>query len=271
MLVAVVSLLAVAVGCSGDGREITVPVGDGITPSTAPPTTGGSGTGEPGTLESSPTDEPPGAGESPGPGSDVVLVAVAADDLRVRASPQLSAPVVETLSPAQELSGAVVSVVTQQLGDDWLEVLLPSAPAGHTGWIRRDDVLLSRHRFRIEVSRSQHSLTVHAGEVVALTAPVAIGTADVPPAGTPLFIKDLVEPPDPGGPYRSYAYGLAGWSNDLDDFRAGSGVVAIHGAGDPSTLGRDVPTGSIAVDSAIISRMVGTIGLPLGTPVAIIE
>jgi hypothetical protein len=48
-------------------------------------------------------------------------------------------------------------------------------------------------------------------------------------------------------------------------------VVAIHGAGDPSTLGRDVPAGSIAVDPNFMSRMVETYGLPLGTPVDVVE
>jgi hypothetical protein len=212
------------------------------------------------------------AGGNPSDADDrVVLVAASAGDLRVWSSPQDGARLIETLSPTRQTSGQVVCVVAQELGD-WLEVALPTAPTGRTGWVERDDVELSRHSFRIEVSRSEHTLTLHAGEVETLTAPVAFGTADGPPAGKTLFIKDLVEPPAvPGGPYVRYAYGLAGAANDLAAFQAGSGVVAIHGAADPSTLGRDVPTGSIAVDPGIMTRMVEGIGLPLGTPVEVVE
>lgn len=202
---------------------------------------------------------------------DVVLVAASAEDLQVWASPRGGGPAIETLVPAQQTSGNVVCVVVRERGDDWLEVALPTAPAGHTGWIKRADVTLSRHTFRIEVSRSDHTLTLYAGDVDALSARVAIGTADSPRAGMTLFIKDLVEPPNPDGPYARYAYGLSGSANDLAAFRAGSGVVAIHGVTDPSMLGRDVLVGSIAVDPDVMTRMVERYGLPLGTPVEIVE
>jgi lipoprotein-anchoring transpeptidase ErfK/SrfK len=152
----------------------------------------------------------------------------------------------------------------------WVEVQLPSGPTERTGWVARDDVTLSRHRFRIEVSLSDRTLTLYTGEVVAITAPVAVGP-DAPPAGEQLFIKDLVQPPDPTGPYGTYAYGLSGSDNKRDKFMAGSGVVALHGTGDPSTLGGDASYGSIAVGSDIVARLADTIGLPLGTPVTIVE
>lgn len=218
-----------------------------------------------------PSSNEPVAGGNPSDADDVVLVATSTGDLQVWSSPQDEAQLVETLSPARETSGQVVGVVTQELGE-WLEVALPTAPAGRTGWVERADVQVSRHSFRIEVSRSEHTLTVHAGEVETLTAPVAFGTVDGPPTGETLFIKDLVEPPAvPGGPYVRYAYGLAGAANDLAAFQAGSGVVAIHGTADPSTLGRDVPAGSIGVAPGTMTRMVEGIGLPLGTPVEVVE
>ncbi len=48
-------------------------------------------------------------------------------------------------------------------------------------------------------------------------------------------------------------------------------MVAVHGTGDPSGLGRDVRYGSIAVGGDIVTRLVDTIGLPLGTPVDVVE
>ena len=153
---------------------------------------------------------------------DAVLVAASTEDLQVWESPNDDEPAVETLRADGQISGEAVSVVVGQRGRDWLEVELPTAPAGHTGWIKRADVTLSRHRFRIEVSLSGHTLTLHTGETEALSARVAIGTADRPEPGTTLFIKDLVKPPNTAGPYARYAYGLSGSANDLAAFQAGS-------------------------------------------------
>jgi len=240
---AVVALLVVVLGCSADEPEIAVP----------------------------PSDDRPRSNEADDGADDAVLVAASSEDLQVWGSPDDDVPAVETLRVDRQISGEVVSVVVGERGRDWLEVELPTAPVGHTGWIKRADVTLSRHRFRIEVSLSDHTLTLHTGQAEALSARVAIGTADTPEPGTTLFIKDLVKPPNPSGPYSRYAYGLSGTANDVAAFRAGRGVVAIHGVADPSTLGRDVPTGSIAVAPDVMTRMVETYGLPLGTPVDVVE
>ncbi len=245
-------LLVTAMACSSDEPDIAAP-------GSSDATTGSQGDAP--STDAQPVPTPPGA---------VYLVAAADEALGVKASPQGSAPTVKTLAPDEQISGNVVCLVSQELGDDWLEVYLPTAPGGQTGWVKRADVALSRHRFRAEVSRSKHRLVVYAGEIEALSAPAAIG-ADAPQAGEQLFITDLVRPPDPAGPYGSYAYGLAGSSNDEARFRAGSGVVAIHGTNDPAALGKDVPTGSIAVGADILNRLVTTIGLPLGTPVDVVE
>ncbi len=244
-------LLVTGMGCSSDDPDIAAPDSSDATRSQ----------GDTLPTDARPVPTQPGA---------VFLVASADEALDVKASPQGSAPTVKTLAPDEQISGNVVCLVSQELGDDWLEVYLPTAPAGQTGWVERADVSLSRHRFRAEVSRSKHRLTVYGGEVEALSAPAAIG-ADAPEAGQQLFITDLIKPPDPAGPYGSYAYGLAGSSNDQARFRSGSGVVAIHGTNDPTTLGKDVPSGSIAVGADILTRLVSTIGLPLGTPVDIID
>jgi hypothetical protein len=240
-----VALLAAVLGCSAGEPETAVPPSD----------------------DNHSSNDPAGGAED---ADDVVLVGASTEELRVWGSPDDGDRPVETVSAAQQTSGQVICVVVRERDDEWLEVALPTPPAGHSGWVKRADVTLSRHRFRIEVSRSKHTLTLHIG-ASTVSAPVAIGTSDGPQAGATLFIKDLVRPPNPSGPYARYAYGLSGYANDLAAFQAGRGVVAIHGAGDPSTLGRDVPAGSIAVDPNFMSRMVETYGLPLGTPVDIVE
>ena len=155
--------------------------------------------------------------------------------LVVRDAASASAQELVTLTAAEAVSGRIVCLVIQQVGD-WVEVDLPTGPAGRTGWVARDDVALSRHRFRIEVARGARTLTLFTGSVVALSTPVALGP-DAPAAGERRFITELVQPPDPAGVYGAYAYGLSGASNDVAAYASGQGVVAIHGVVDGTTLG----------------------------------
>lgn len=208
---------------------------------------------------------PPGGQEPGGP----VYVAEALDPrLVVRDDHTDSAEPLVTLAADEQVSGKVVCLVLGQVGD-WLEVRLPGdAPEG-TGWVARSDVAVTRHDFRIEVARRDHTLRLYSGRTVALTAPVALGP-DAPPAGRELFVTELVHPPRPDGPYRAYAYGLSGSANDLAAFTAGTGVVAVHGVADPAGLGTDVPRGSVGVAPDVVTRMADVLGLPLGTPVTVV-
>lgn len=191
------------------------------------------------------------------------------DSIGVWSSPSEADSPDRTIRAADEASSQIVMLVKQELGDDWIEVYLPTAPTGSTGWVKRSDLTLSRHRFHIEVALGAHTLTVYAGDVPAIETPVAVGP-DAPEGVSGLFIKNLIEAPDPSGPYGRYAYGLSGSSNRIEDFEAGDGVVAIHGTADASTLGSDAPSGSLAVGDDELERLVSSIGLPLGTPVTIV-
>lgn len=240
-------LLVVSAACGGDSSpELSLP---------AAPATRSDGT----TNEDEASD--PLEGETH-------YVAQALDDtLVVRTAAQEGAAELARLEAAEEVSGKVVCLVVQQVGE-WVEVRLPSTTE-RTGWVHRDDVALSRHRFSIEVSRSDHRLTLRTGEIVVLEAPVALGP-DAPPEGERLFTTALVKPPTPGGPYVAYAYSLSGAENDAQAYRDGQGVVAIHGAADPGNLGGEAPGGAIGVAPDVVTRMADAIGLPLGTPVDVV-
>ena len=43
--------------------------------------------------------------------------------------------------------------------------------------------------------------------------------------------------PIPNGAYGPYAYGLSGFSNVLDEFNGGDGVIGIHGTNEPEAIG----------------------------------
>lgn len=155
--------------------------------------------------------------------------------------------------------------------DDWLQVALPIRPNGSTGWLKAADVSLSTTDYSIEVRLTDHLLRLHdAGEVV-MEVPVGVGRAEVPTPGGVYFIKELLQPPTPGGVYGAYAYGLSGYSPVLESFAGGDGVIGIHGTNEPELVGTDVSHGCIRMLDADITRMVTEFGLPLGTPVQIIE
>ena len=204
------------------------------------------------------------------PDDDTSLVGLArGDSIGVWTTPNDDEGADRTLRASEEPNSQIVMLVKQELGPTWLEVYLPTAPPGSTGWVQRRDVTLSRHRFRIEVARSAHTLTVYAGEVSALETPVAVGP-DAPQPAAGLYIKSLLEPADADGPYDRYAYGLSGSSSRTESFESGSGLVAIHGTEDESALGQDVARGSLAIGAEELNRLVSSIGLPLGTPVEIV-
>lgn len=173
-----------------------------------------------------------------------------------------------TLSSTDEGSELLTFLVVDRRDDGWLEVLLPTAPMGSTGFVHTDDVFLSRHRFRIEVSLSKNEMIVYAGPLEALRTPVALGP-DTPPAGTATFVKEL-RAPEFMNLYGSPVYGLAGAANKAEDFKAGKGVVAIHPV-DVATLGKPAPAGSIGVDPAVLARLTSGMTLPLGTPVDVVD
>jgi hypothetical protein len=263
--------LAVSAGCSAADPEIATPV----TPRNGD---------DAGSRAASTSADPDTTGATPGAtGADGVatlagaaehtrLVAVAkADTLAIWASPSESTAPERSLTAGDEASGEIVLLVKQQLGPTWIEAYLPTAPSGSTGWVRRDEVELTQHDFRIEVSRTAHMLTVYDGDEARLRTPVGIGAVDAPEPTNGLFVKDLIETPEPAGPYGRYAYGLSGSSNRAEQFSAGTGVVAIHGAVDPAGLGRDLPSGSLAVAAEALETMVTDLGVPLGTPVLVVD
>ena len=148
-----------------------------------------------------------------------------------------------------------------------LEVFLPIRPNGSTGWIERADVELRTTEYRLRIDLSEHRLTVEYSDQILIETPVGLGRAATPTPGGVYFVVELLQAPDPTGPYGPYAYGLSGYSEQLKDFAGGTGVVGIHGTNEPATLGMDVSHGCIRVSNEVITRLASVI--PLGTPVVI--
>ena len=161
-----------------------------------------------------------------------------------------------------------VLLVTGRSGG-WLKALLPVRPNGASGWIRASSVRLLRNDYAVRVERRAHRLTVTRNGQVVTRLRAGVGSARTP---TPLGLFYVTETLRIAGPARDYygpfALGLSGFSNVLFHFKGGAGQIAIHGTGDPSTVGRNVSSGCIHVSNKDV-RVLAEL-LPLGTPVTII-
>lgn len=232
------------------------------TTTTAAPTAGSGG-------DAGPVPPPPGPApaEDPLPMRPPYVVAMSSAPVAVHDSPDEGSSA-RLLDPATEVAGQLVFLVKHD-GADWLEVFLPIRPNGSTGWLRAGDVELYEHDYRIELFLSQRRLVLFEGSSVVLDEPIGVGAEQTPTPGGTYYLKELLRPPDPGGFYGPYAYGLSGFSNVLTDFAGGEGVIGLHGTNDPSSVGRNVSNGCIRLRNATITRLVEDIGLPLGTPVLV--
>ncbi len=245
-----VGLAALLAGCGG-GPEIVV------TPTATPQETASA---EP---EPEPTLDP-----------WISLIATAeSDSVDVFADPaDATAERTVTAAEAVSLPGRIpMTFLVIEQREDWLHVYLPIRPNGASGWIRADAVTLATTDFRVEVRLSEHRLLLHRAQEVVLDVPVGIGRAEVPTPGGTYYIKELLQPPEPGGVYGAYAYGLSGYSPVLESFAGGQGVIGIHGTNEPELVGTDVSHGCIRMVDADVTRLVEEFGLPLGTPVEIVE
>jgi lipoprotein-anchoring transpeptidase ErfK/SrfK len=204
-------------------------------------------------------------------GTPGTVVARARGDVVVaRSRPTDAAPVLVELANPTASGGALVFLVLTppgQVSTGWLEVMLPVRPNGTAGWIRTSDVDLSLDPFRIEIDVSERRLDLYERNVLTRSTKIAVGAGATPTPHGEFYLAELLQPPDPNGVYGPYAFGLSGFSETLNRFAGGDGVVGIHGTNDPSSLGNEVSHGCIRVHNDVIVDLAATV--PLGTPVSI--
>lgn len=215
------------------------------------------------------TSEPTSPGSDGAPAGRGTIVAHASSPTVVaRQWPSANATPVDDFANPTDRGGPLVFRGIGEPVDGWLEVLLPVRPNGTTGWIDLDDVRLSRNPYEIEVDLASFELTVRRDGEVAISAPVAIGQGGTPTPVGDFYLIELLQPPQANGPYGSYAYGLSGYSDVLDNFNGGQGVIGIHGTNQPELLGGPASHGCIRIHNDTIELMAEF--LPLGTPVSIL-
>ncbi|WP_084104783.1 L,D-transpeptidase [Demequina sp. NBRC 110056] len=154
---------------------------------------------------------------------------------------------------------------------EWVNVHLPVRPNGSTGWVRAEDVTLGSTEMRVEIELDEFQLTVYEGDEAVLESAIGVGRSDRPTPGGVYYIRELLQPPDAGGVYGPYAYGLSGYSPVLDSFNGGDAVIGIHGTNEPDSIGTLASSGCIRLPNDVITELVTEVGIPLGTPVYISE
>lgn len=170
------------------------------------------------------------------------------------------------LTNPTENGGPLVLLVVEAR-EGWLRVDLPIRPNGSQGWVRQADVVLTTNPYRIVVNVTERMFRLFRLGTVVKERPVAVGATDTPTPGGRFYIKELLQPPDPHTVYGPYAFILSGYSNVLEDFNGGQGVIGIHGTDDPAAIGNEVSHGCIRLANEDVDELVGV--LPLGTPVEI--
>lgn len=245
----ILALLVAAAGCTGERPQLTDAVATTTSTTSATP--------------SSSTTEPE-------PGS-VEIATANGDQIDIYPGEDASEPA-RTLTAGQAVTApdqTPIVFLVKSHGDERLEVYLPTRPNGSTGWISTDDVELTSTTFEVVVDLGMHRLRVLDGDEVVVDQAVGVGRQDRPTPGGVYYLKELLQPPEPDGVYGAYAYGLSGFSNVLESFNGGEGVIGIHGTNQPELVGQDVSSGCIRLPNDAITRLVEDIGLPLGTPVEI--
>jgi lipoprotein-anchoring transpeptidase ErfK/SrfK len=208
--------------------------------------------------------------DEPSPNAEVTGTIVAhavVDEVVARVAPTPDAAPARSFEHPTSRGGPLVFQALGPPSAGWIEVLLPIRPNGSTGFVAVDDVELTRNPYRITIDVSGFTLEVHRNEELVLSTPVAIGEGDTPTPLGDFYLIELLQPPTAGGPYGPYAYGLSGYSETLESFAGGEGVIGIHGTNRPELLGTRVSHGCVRVANEVITEMAGF--LPLGTPVSI--
>ncbi len=185
--------------------------------------------------------------------------------LQVYAKPRAKRPLLVLRNP--DGRGTKRAFLVRAERGRWLHVYLPTRPNGSLGWVRRDAVRVYTNRYRLVVRLRRHTLQLWRGHDVLARYPVAVGTSSTPTPRGVFYVVELLQPPNPGGTYGPYSFGISAHSNVLKRFAGGDGRVGLHGTNEPGLIGSNVSHGCIRVRNAPIRRLAGI--LPLGTPVYI--
>jgi lipoprotein-anchoring transpeptidase ErfK/SrfK len=152
-------------------------------------------------------------------------------------------------------------------GAEWLHVLLPGRPNGHTGWIKRRATRLTITGWHIVVSTSSRRVTVYQQGRKVRAFKAIVGTRATPTPPGRFFIEEVIRlrASAVGAPF---AFALSARSNVLQEFAGGPGQIGLHGLMNVGgVLGTAASHGCVRLDNAAVRWLNVRIGP--GVPVTI--
>jgi lipoprotein-anchoring transpeptidase ErfK/SrfK len=196
-----------------------------------------------------------------------VVAGLSSRSIPIYRSPRRLRPFTHLRNPNADGAPLVFLVIKRT--PRWLQVHLPMRPNGSTGWIRRQQVTLAGHNYRMKINLGRHRLTAWNGASVIADVPIGVGKAVTPTPPGLYYITELLQQPEPDGPYGPFAFGISAYSNVLHEFAGADGILGIHGTNDPAAIGTDVSHGCIRMTNENITKLAHV--LPAGTPVRIVD
>jgi lipoprotein-anchoring transpeptidase ErfK/SrfK len=152
-------------------------------------------------------------------------------------------------------------------GAEWLHVLLPGRPNGHTGWVRRRATRLTITGWHIVVATSSRRVTLYQQGRKVRAFKAIVGTRATPTPPGQFFVEEVIRlgARGVGGPF---AFALSARSNVLQEFAGGPGQIALHGLMNVGgVLGSATSHGCVRLDNAAVRWLNVRIGP--GVPVTI--
>ena len=152
-------------------------------------------------------------------------------------------------------------------GAEWLHVLLPGRPNGHTGWIKRRATRLTITGWHIVVSTSSRRVTVYQQGRKVRAFKAIVGTRATPTPPGRFFIEEVIRL-RAGAVGAPFAFALSARSNVLQEFAGGPGQIGLHGLMNVGgVLGTAASHGCVRLDNAAVRWLNVRIGP--GVPVTI--
>jgi lipoprotein-anchoring transpeptidase ErfK/SrfK len=151
----------------------------------------------------------------------------------------------------------------------WGRVRVPWRSGAVHGWIALRHARVRSTNLRVEVSRSRHTLEVWRGAHLVSRMRAGVGaTASPTPTGR-FVVSERVRTRTAAerARYGAFAFGLSGLQPHPPAGWHGPAQLAIHGTGDPSSIGRAVSAGCVRIARAGLDRLAPL--LAIGTPVII--
>jgi lipoprotein-anchoring transpeptidase ErfK/SrfK len=156
-------------------------------------------------------------------------------------------------------------------GQEWIRVLLPYRPDGSTGWIPRDDVVLSHTPYWIRVSTGRRRVDVYRDGHRVRGFRAVVGKPSTPTPHGLGAIYESDRQPDPHGFVGPWVLALTLLSESLHSFDGGPGRVGIHGRDGASLLdplGTASSHGCVRIDDGPVTWIASHV--PVGTPVRVV-